>query len=66
MVPLHYLLKILCGKPNYNLDGVYFKGCYDGGAAESNLGRYVVARCWLVNGADGFHIMVNNNRQTDM
>ncbi len=50
-------MTILCGQLNYNSDGVYFKGCYDGGgAAESNLGRYLMAGCWFVNGADGFHI----------
>ena len=57
MVPCHNLMTILCGQLNYNSDGVYFKGCYDGGgAAESNLGRYLMAGCWFVNGADGFHI----------
>jgi hypothetical protein len=46
-------MEILCGQLNYNSDEVYFKCCYDGGGvAESNLGRYLVAGCWLVNGAD--------------
>lgn len=57
MVPPHYFMKTLCRQLNYNLDGEYFKGCWDGGARpESNLGRYLVAGCW---GDGGFNIIVN-------
>ena len=31
MVPPHYFMKTLCRQLNYNLDGEYFKGCWDGG-----------------------------------
>lgn len=52
-------MKTLCRQLNYNLDGEYFKGCWDGGARpESNLGRYLVAGCW---GAGGFNIIVNRH-----
>ncbi len=52
-------MKTLCRQLNYNLEGEYFKGCWDGGQDLSpNWGGI-----WLLGvgweGAGDFHIIVN-------